>query len=181
MTTFEHITTAEQLAQAGDLGACELLRGELIMMSPSGTPHSELALTIGSLVRGFVRPRKLGIVTGADGGYLIERDPDTMRAPDVGFVCAERLPPEGVAGFFPGAPDLAVEVNSPNDRASDVLAKVQAWLATGCRMVWVVDAPTKTVTVYQGPRQATILGVGDTLQGGDVLPGFTLPVADVFA
>ncbi len=116
------------------------------MMSPGGFEHGRVALRIGEFVSSFVRQRGLGVATGAETGFQIGRDPDTVRAPDVGFVCAERVPATPTAGFFDGAPDLAVEVLSPSDRASEVLAKVQDWLGAGCRIVWVVDPGTRTST-----------------------------------
>ncbi len=102
-------------------------------------------------------------------------------APDAAFIRAERIPATPVRGFFPEAPDLAVEVLSPGDRASEVLAKVQDWLAAGCRAVWVIDPETATVTVYRGLGQIAVLGSAATLSGHDVLPGFSLPVREVFA
>jgi len=107
--------------------------------------------------------------------------PDTVRAPDVGFVRAERIPATLTTGFFQGPPDLAVEVISPNDRAGDLLAKVQDWLGAGCRVVWVVDPGTRTVSVYRGAKQVTILTIADELTGEDVVPEFRLPVAEIFA
>jgi Uma2 family endonuclease len=128
-----------------------------------------------------VKANKLGKVYAAETGFHIEHDPDTVRAPDVAFVRRDRLPPAGQRGFFQGPPDLAVEVLSPDDSASEVLAKVQDWLAAGCELVWVVDPRTRTVSVYHSPRQAEMLGEGDRLTGGDVLPGFDLSVAEIFA
>lgn len=183
MTTVssQHITTAEQLTQAGDMGPCELVRGELIMMTPSHFPHARIGAEILANILIFVKLHQLGMVTGADGGYLFERSPDTVPAPDVGFVAAARIPPEGIEGYFPGAPDLAVEVNSPSDRVSEVLAKVHSWLAVGCRMVWVVDPPTRTVTVYRPQNRVALFGASDSLSGEDVLPGFQLPLVEVFS
>ena len=97
------------------------------------------------------------------------------------FVRAERIPPGGVKGFFQGPPDIAVEVISPGDRANEVLAKSQDWLQAGCGLVWVVDPETRTVTVYRSRSDIAVLTVADTLDGGDVLPGFAVPVAEIFA
>jgi len=130
---------------------------------------------------GFVEPRNLGAVYSGDPGFLIARDPDTVRAPDVAFVQAERVPAEPVRGYFEGAPDLAVEILSPNDLASQVLDKVHQWLEAGCLIVWVVDPEKKTVTVYEAPDRAVTLVEGDELCGGDLLPGLRLPVAELFA
>jgi Uma2 family endonuclease len=181
MATVEHITTAEQLLLAPDLGRCELLRGELIMMSPAGSEHGAITGAIASILRNYVKPRRLGAILTADPGFHIASDPDTVRAPDVAFIRADRISAGLPKGFFPGAPDLAVEVLSPGDRASEVLAKVQDWLGAGSAAVWVVDPKAQTVIVYGGDHKATLLSAADTIPGGDVLPGFSTPVAEFFA
>jgi Uma2 family endonuclease len=181
MAAAKTITTAEQLFQSPDLGPCELLRGELIMMSPAGSKHGRIALQLGSMLWNFVEPRRLGVVLGAETGFRIAENPDTVRAPDVAFIRRERIGAELPDGFFPGAPDLAVEVLSPNDRAGEVLAKVQDWLASGSAAVWVVDPKTQTVTVYGADRKTVMLTANDAIAGGDLLPGFTAPVAGIFA
>jgi Uma2 family endonuclease len=181
MATTAQITTAEQLLQAPDLGPCELLRGELVMGTPAGYAQGSIAARITRALGNFVETTRLGDVLGAEPGFHIASDPDTVRAPDVAFVRSERVPHEKPQGFFEGAPDLAVEVLSPNDRASEVNAKVQDWLDAGCRMVWVVDPQTKTVSVYRSRTEIMVLGASDTLPGGDVLPGFSLPLVEIFA
>ncbi len=128
-----------------------------------------------------MKAKSLGVVTGAETGFHIFYDPDTVRAPDAAFIRRENLPPTPERGFFPAAPDLAVEVLSPGDRASEVLAKVKDWLAAGCRAVWVLDPETETVTVYCGLDRIVILGLADTLTGDEVLPGFSIRVGDIFA
>jgi Uma2 family endonuclease len=174
------ITTAEQLFQAPDLGRCELVRGELIMMSPAGSEHGAIALLVGSALLDFVKSHSLGAVLGAETGFQIASDPDTVRAPDVAFIRADRIGERLPQGFFPGAPDLAVEVLSPGDRASEVIAKVDDWLSAGCRAVWVIDPKTRIVIVYHGSRNAVILTATDILDGGDLLPGFRRLVAEIF-
>jgi Uma2 family endonuclease len=180
MAAAESITTAEQLFQASDLGRCELLRGELIMMSPAGSKHGMIALRLGGLLLDFVEPRGLGVVLGAETGFRIAENPDTVRAPDVAFLCKERTGGELPDGFFSGPPDLAVEVLSPNDRAGEVFDKVQDWLNAGSAAVWVVDPKTRTVMVYGADRRAVMLTSVDVLTGGDLLPGFSTPVAELF-
>ena len=180
MIAAEHLMTAAELLQTPGLGRCELVHGELIPMTPAGFEHGRIAAEIGWVLKEFVKRRPLGTVTGAETGFQIGRDPDTVRAPDAAFIRADRVPPTPVRGFFPEAPDLAVEVLSPGDRASEVAAKVQDWLAAGCRMVWVVDPETTTVTVYRGRNQIAILGSSDVLVGDDVLPGFSVPVGSLF-
>jgi Uma2 family endonuclease len=180
MAAVETITTAEQLFHAPELGRCELVRGELIMMSPAGSQHGAIAAEIGAILRDFVKPRRLGVVLGAETGFRISSDPDTVRAPDAAFIRAERVGGKLPRGFFPGAPDLAVEVLSPDDRAGEVLAKVQDWLGAGCVAVWVVDPRTQTVTVYGDGGKALMLASTDTLTGGDLLPGLSVRVAEIF-
>jgi Uma2 family endonuclease len=151
------------------------------MMSPAGAQHGAVALKMGSILLSFVKSHALGAVVGAESGFQIARAPDTVRAPDVAFIQAGRVGGGLPQGFFPGAPDLAVEVLSPSDRASEVIAKVEDWLGAGCRAVWVVDPQTRTVTAYQGGGNAAVLAATDVLDGGDVLPGFRVPVAEIFA
>ncbi len=180
MTAVQQLMTAVELFQTPGLGRCELVHGELIPMTPAGFEHGRIAAEISWILKEYVKRRPLGTVTGAETGFLIARDPDTVRAPDAAFIRAERVPLAPVRGYFPEAPDLAVEVLSPGERASEVAAKVQNWLEAGCRMVWVVDPETTTVTVYRGRDQIAILGVSDTLVGGDVLPDFSVRVEEIF-
>jgi len=172
--------TADQLLATPGLGRCELVRGELILMTPAGFEHGCIAADLCARLAGFVRQERLGHVTGAKTGFQIARDPDTVRAPDVGFVRAERVPSPPPGGFFQGPPDLAVEVLSPDDRASEVLAKVNDWLTAGCLAVWVVDPAKRTVSVYGQQGQVATLSGHDELSGGDVLPGFRLSIAEIF-
>ena len=130
---------------------------------------------------GFLKDHPLGILTGAETGFHIGHNPDTVRAPDVAFVRADRLPRSTVSGFFRGAPDLAVEVLSPEDRAGEVLAKVQEWLDAGCRNVWVIDPRTRTVSVHRSRREILVLSAPDSLTGDDLLPEFSVPVAEIFS
>jgi Uma2 family endonuclease len=180
MITVEHLITAAELLQSPGLGRCELVNGELIQMTPAGFEHGRIAAEIGWVLKEYVKRCPHGTVTGAETGFQIGRDPDTVRAPDAAFIRADRVPLTPVRGFFPEPPDLAVEVLSPGDRASEVVAKVRDWLAAGCRMVWVVDPDTTTVTVYRGRDQITILSSSDLLVGDDVLPGFSVSVASLF-
>lgn len=181
MVTTQHITTAEQLFEAGDIGRCELVRGELIRMSPSSFRHVDIALRLGAKLLNYVESRGLGKVVGAEGGFVLERQPDTVRAPDVAFVRKDRLPPpEKEAFYFEGPPDLAVEVLSPSDRAGAVQGKVRQWLTAGCAAVWVVDPASRSVRVCHPDGEARVLSGDDHLEGGELLPGFTLPLAEIF-
>ena len=180
MSTIAQIITAGELLDSPNIGPCELIRGELVVMPPSGFPHGKLSARIARYLDAFVEEHSFGEVTGSEAGYLIARDPDTVRAPDVGFVRESRLPDETDEGFFPGPPDLAVEVLSPWDRATDVLAKIQDWLDAGCRCVWIADPANRTVVVYRSGESPVRLTIDDTLTAGDILPGFQLPLAKIF-
>ena len=176
------LVTAEMLAARPDTGErTELVRGEVVSTSPAGAEHGELAIVIGAAIYDHVRRHKLGRVYGAETGFVLSRDPDTVRAPDAAFVAAARLADRPRrSGFFDGAPDLAVEIVSPNDGYQDVEDKVRDYLNAGTRAVWVVNPRAQTVTAHESTRLARTLTVSDTLDGGDTLPGFALPVRDLF-
>jgi Uma2 family endonuclease len=180
MATTDQITTAEQLLQASDLGRCELVRGELIMMSPGGYRHAHVISRVSRRLADFVDRHALGEITWGELGFKIAENPDSVRAPDIGFIRSERVPATLFPGFYPGAPDLAVEVLSPTDRASEVLAKVQDWLEAGCRAVWLIDPERRTVSVYRDRNEIVVLRAEDVLSGDDLLPGFSMPLADIF-
>jgi Uma2 family endonuclease len=180
MSVVEQITTAEQLF-AANLQHCELVRGELVMMSPAGFDHGRFASRIVAALENHVSRQGLGVVTTAEAGFQLAHDPDTVRAPDVAFVRAARIPQDGVKGFFQGAPDIAVEVVSPSDRASEIAAKVRDWLQAGCSLVWVVDPENRTITVHRSRNEIIVLTQADMLTGGDVLREFSVSVTDVFA
>lgn len=127
-----------------------------------------------------VKDHRLGKTYAAGTGFTIARDPDTTRAPDIGFVRTDRLPKGPRRGFFEGPPDLAVEVVSPNDRHSELAAKVDQWLAAGAISVWVVDPPNRTIGVYRANSQALRYRDGDELRDEPTLPGFTLKLNELF-
>jgi Uma2 family endonuclease len=123
----------------------------------------------------------LGVCGISEAGFQLSANPDTVRAPDVWFIAAERIPPESIPdGFWPGAPDLAVEALSPSDRFADVLRKVKEYLAAGSQLVWVVDPKGRSAAAFgPGSPLAELLGEDGVLDGGDVLPGFSLTLRDV--
>jgi Uma2 family endonuclease len=174
--------TAADLAAMDSDAPYELIEGELVEVSPAKGRATEIALNIVEPLRPFVRRHKLGRVSGADGGYLLARDPDTVRSPDVGFIRAE-LVPDGLPedDFIPHPPDLAVEVMSPSDRWVDAERKARRYLDAGTRLVWVVRPDRRSVVVFAPGRAPVELGEDAELDGEDVLPGFRLPVAEVFA
>ena len=170
------ITTATQLLQAGDIGRCELVRGKLVMMMPPGGRHGKLANLIAHRLTGFVADRHAGTIL-AEAGFVLSRDPDTVRAPDAAFLRAGR---EVGDGFIDGAPDLAVEVVSPGDRPGYVREKVAEWLEAGAEVVWVVDPRARTVTVHEGTQGLRVFEETDTLDGGRALPGCAFDLRELF-
>ena len=159
----------------------ELVQGELRRMSPSGHVHGKVAMRIGSRLAVFVNEHRLGETYGAETGCILSRDPDTVRAPDASFVAAARLsqmelPP---TGYFPGAPDLAVEVTSPSDSYSEVEEKVATWLEAGCRVVVVLDPQRRAGKLYCGGGEELALAAADTLSVPELLPGWSVRLSDI--
>lgn len=189
MTIRERFYTAEDLwvmshDPENDLRRFELSEGMLIQMTPAGAEHGKYALKFARRIGNFVEENRLGEVTAAETGYILFKNPkgkDTVRAPDVGFVSTARVPEGGMpSSYFPGAPDLAVEVISPNDEADDVQLRVTQFLKYGTRMVVLVYPKSKTVVVHS-PTGSFTLNIDDEFDGGDVLPGFKLAVRDIFS
>ena len=182
MTTRTKPVTAEELLKKKEDGfRYELVRGKLRRMTPAGNIHGHVSMRLGSGLEQFVRENRLGRVYAADTGFRLGSDPDTVRAPDVAFVSRDRLEEVGeVPGYWPGAPDLAAEVLSPSDTHAEVTEKSLAWLEAGCRLVLAVDPSQRTVTAYRSREDIGILTRGDTIDGADVVPGFALPVSDLF-
>lgn len=175
--------TAEQLIELSDDGwHYELLDGELRKMAPAGNQHGRVALKIGRRIGNHVEQATLGECYGAETGFLVRRDPDTVRAPDVAFIRADRVPSPDETGFSEVVPDLVVEVVSPSDRASEVTKKALFWLEVGVRVVWVVDPAARVITLHRsGDVIGLLQGDDSTLSGEDVLPGFTARLGDLFA
>ena len=177
------LTTVEELERDGTPeGRYELIDGQLVEMSPSGSESSSVGATILIHLGSHVRPRRLGKLFNAEGGFVLFPGRDLVRAADVAFVRADRLPPPPERrGFLRLAPDLVVEVISPSDRLPDVLAKVEMWLEAGVRLLWLVDPDRRTVAVHEPGREPRLLGEGEELDGGEVLPDFRVTVAELFA
>ena len=182
MTAIAALLTAEDLLNfPPDNLRHELVRGELTTMPPTNDEHGARTGRITLRIGDFVDRNDLGVFFGAETGFVIDRQPDTVRAPDFAFVCKERMAKQGLTGkFYPAAPDLAVEVLSPSDSHSEVMEKIDEWLTAGTRLVWVVDPAKKTVGVYAPNHQPRILKKTDQLDGEQVLPGFSLAVAEIF-
>jgi Uma2 family endonuclease len=179
MSQTNTITTADQLLKAKDLGRCELVRGELILMSPAGSEHGYVARRLVQWLGTYVDETGLGETYSSETGFFIERQPDTVRAPDASFVRMERLP-DPTRGFFPGAPDLAFEVLSPGDTTSETDDKIDQWLTNGCRLVSVADPKMTTIRSYTPDQPVRVFREGDTYDAAPVLPGFKFVVSDLF-
>lgn len=182
MTTKSKLMTADELLNMPDDGRrYELIEGKLIELAPPpGTRHGYTQFRIGLRLEQFVGPRGLGIVI-TEAGFLVSANPDTVRAPDVAFVVADRVPEDGLpAGYLPFAPDLLVEVVSPSDRAADVQEKVHMWLDAGSRLVWVAYPSTKSVAAYRSRTDVTVVEGDQRLDGAPVLEGFSIPVSRLF-
>ena len=159
----------------------ELMEGELFRISPTSIRHGRYATRFGGTIERFVDDAGIDGIVGTEIGFLVARDPDTVLAPDIAFISADRLPPDAdLDSFAPVAPDLAVEIVSPSDRGSEVLEKVLLYLDAGTRLVWVLLPKRTAVMVYGPDRVGRILTADDILEGGDALPGFRIRVADIF-
>jgi Uma2 family endonuclease len=182
MSTTTIVTADELLALPTGMGKrYELVAGELRTMSPSGWRHGQITANVSELLGTFIRKQNLGRWFGAETGFLLRRAPDTVRAPDFAFIANEHLPKSApVEAFWPGAPDLAVEVLSPGDTAGEVAEKIEEWLAAGCAAVWVVDPKLQMVTIYRSLTEVQIKAAGETLVGDPVVPGFSCTVDELF-
>ncbi len=176
------LVTAEQLMRMPNDGCrYELVSGELREISPPDVIHGLVMSAFNELLRYYARTHKLGSVLGGDPSFLLERDPDTVRGPDVAFIRRERLAANPLAhAAWPGAPDLAVEILSPSDTRREANEKVAAWLEAGARMAWVVNPDRRSVAVHRPGAGIETLTEDADLDGQDVLPGFRCRVADLF-
>jgi len=158
----------------------ELVRGVLVVREPPGYLHGRVAAKLAHFLMNHVGANDLGCVLAAETGFKLSTDPDTVRAPDVAFIRRDRLPEPPPTGYAELAPDLVVEVLSPDDRPGEVLAKVADWLNADVKLVWVVDPRHRCVRVYRENGSESLLTERGALDGEDVVPGFTCPVATIF-
>lgn len=175
------LMTAAALYELPETGRFELIQGELVESEWLGFERSTVGVEIGYHLGKHVKDRGLGMITGANGGYLLATAPDTVLTPDIAFVRAERLPPRDErVGFLELAPDLAVLVLSPSDTIVPIVVRVHTYLVLGVALLWLVDPVERSVRVFTTDDLPRTLGIDDTLDGGDVLPGFTVKVAALF-
>jgi Uma2 family endonuclease len=181
MVTTKSMTAEEFMALPDDGRRYELIEGVLHEVSPGGLEHSGIGIELIWYLSGFVREHDLGRVYGPDAGYYFERDPVTVRAPDVSFIRTDRLPASKERkGFSPVLPDLAVEIASPGDSPGEIAEKVAFYLDHGVPLVWMTYPQSQSVVAHRSGREPRVFGPSDVLDGEDVVPGFRLPVADLF-
>jgi len=172
--------TAEEYARLPEgEGRDELVAGFVVSEPQPMLRHARIQLELGSRLHSYVRTQRLGITLTA-GGFLLATDPDTVRGPDIAFVAADRYDADEEAkGFFRGAPDLAVEILSPSNRAGEIHAKVADYLAAGSKLVWVIDPARRVAVVYRTLLAPRVVRADDHLDGEDVVPGFTVRVSEL--
>lgn len=172
--------TAEEFFHSPLSKTHELVNGELVKTMSTGFIHGVIAQEIGYYILDFAKKHNLGLVAAAETGFILGEK--TYRGADCAFIGRESLQKHGYPqGFFPTAPDIAVEVVSPNNTSEEMMEKIDLYLKNGSRMVWIVYPNTRVMTVYRQNNVVTLLRESDTLDGEDVLPGFQLPVEKLFA
>ena len=181
MATTTSVTATELFRMADDSTRYELVSGELRMMSPAGWRHGELVFRLSVLLGDHVRRHQLGRCFGAETGFLLSRAPDTVLAPDIAFIHRDRLPTvEPQEAYWPGPPDLIVEVRSPRDNEASSTAKATSWLKAGGLLVWDVDPALRQVRVFLPETSPITYETDALLEGSELLPGFCCPVRDIF-
>ena len=178
------LLTGDELLRMPELNPCELVAGRVVPMTPTNSTHGRIEVNVAAALKHFVRTQNLGVVMAGEVGIFTARNPDTVRAADVLFLSHDRnARRERQEGFLDVAPELTVEVLSPTDRPDQVQRKLGEYFTAGVLQVWVIDPATRTVQVHHGRGDALSLAPGAVLTGGDVplvLPGFRLPVDDIF-
>lgn len=182
-TTEIKSVTAEEyqlLPDPVDGNRLELLKGRVLSLPRPNWEQGEIAGTVGSLIKQFLKSNRVGRVS-LSSGIITERDPDSLRGPDVSFISKERMPLDKRMNEYPKmTPDLCVEVLSPSNTRFELNAMMTEYFATGAKMVWVVDPDERSVAVYEQPDEGRVFKGRSSLSGGQVLPGFTCSVAEIF-
>ena len=178
-TKLKPITAEELLKMPKDGSRYELIRGVLVAKMPAGDAHGDVVMRIGYALTGYAESNDFGVTRTGEPGYRLDRDPDTVRAPDVAWLAPGRVPP-GTLGYPELAPDLAVEVKSPSNSNPEMAAKATMWLSYGSKEVWVADPETATVTIYRPNTPPLTLTQDEYVDGGSLLPGFATSVWRLF-
>jgi len=182
MVTAAKLVTIKDYEALAEDAPFELIRGVLHEVAATKYIHIVITGAFAGFLFVYSRETMPGKVLTGEGGYLLERNPDTLIIPDVAFIRAERLPPQSAKNDWTRiAPDVAVEVKSPSNTQQEIAGKVAIYLAGGVSLVWVADTDHETITAHYADGLVQVYRVGDILDGGDVLPGFRVPVAEIFA
>lgn len=182
MSTTTQTMTADELFMMKDDGfRYDLVKGELRKMSPAGSEHGAVILRLSIALGLYVEENDLGEVFAAETGFKLASDPDTVLGPDLAFVSNEKIPPTGIpVKYWPGAPDLAVEVVSPGNTRREIEEKIEQYLSAGVLLVWIINPKQRTVAVHQANTETVTLSESDTLEGQNVVPGFRYDIARLF-
>ncbi len=181
MTTITHMTAEDLLRMADSDMQHELVKGELRILPPAKKEHGLIESAILQSLFGYLKTNPIGIVTTGDTGYILSRNPDTVRAPDVGFISNERAARDtDTKQYWTIAPDLAVEIVSPSDVLYEVEEKIQDFLDAGTLIVWLVNPRRHTVTIYEKDQNPVVLREKQNLAAPGILSGFQLPIIDIF-
>jgi Uma2 family endonuclease len=172
--------TGEELYRRPDLESCELIDGMVVPLAPTKPEHGETELDLGYELRAWVRSSGRGRVLSGDVGIYIRRSPDTVRAPDVMFISHERYAQRQKGAYLTVAPELVVEVLSPEDRPGAVWEKLADYFSAGVDRVWVVDLKEQRISAYRSLTDVQQLGIGDALTDEELLPGFRLSLSELF-
>ena len=176
----QRLITGEELYRRPDLEPCELVDGRIVPTSPTGDLHGGIEALLAASLLAYARKAERGKVCTGEVGIYIRRNPDTVRAADVLFISNERWSRRGSEGYLDVAPELVVEILSPEDRWSDVTAKLADYFAAGVAVVWVVDPCLRKVFAYRSLTDARQFGESDHLADEELLPGFSLPLSELF-
>jgi Uma2 family endonuclease len=182
MPRAERLVTVEEFERMPSDERYELVEGRLVPMSPVNVEHGSIVGQVGYLLKHFLKSHSIGTVVH-ESGFTLARNPDTVRGPDIAFIRSDRMPPPPARrrGFPAMAPDAVFEVLSPDDRPREVSAKVTQYLASGVRLVVIVDPRARTLVVHRAGTQAvTLREGGQVLDAGDAIPGFTCRVSEIF-
>jgi Uma2 family endonuclease len=174
------LITGEELAALGNLGRCELIEGRVVPMAPTGDEHGGIEIKIGGKLDVFATTHKLGKVRVGEVGIYTHRNPDTVRGADALFISNERYAQKKSPSFLDVAPELVVEILSPNDSWSDVTQKLREYFAIGVQLVWVVDPQARIIYAYRSMTNVREFTENDDLPGDEILPGFLVKVAELF-
>jgi Uma2 family endonuclease len=180
VTATDELITGAELYEMGNIGRCELVEGRVIRMSPVKPGHGRFEFRLAKRISDYVEANDLGEVMVGEVGIYVRREPDTVRGADILYISHEKLAKATPESFLDVAPELIVEIMSPSDRWVDVKRKLREYLSAGVNVVWVVEPDAGVISVYRSPTDVQEFSDRDVLVAEDILPGFSLPLADLF-